>query len=122
MDFAIDHLQVGDWTVIAVVGEVDMATGPKLRDDVLGTLAAGSHHIVLDLSKVTFMDSSGLGALLGSHRRARLLEGEIRLAAPSYRVTEILRLTSLDRVFKIHPTVVEATGVDDNELRQFEAS
>jgi anti-sigma B factor antagonist len=122
MDFAIDHIQVGDWTVITVSGEVDMATGPKLRDDVLGALAAGNHRIVLDLSKVTFMDSSGLGALLGSHRRARLLEGEIRLAAPSYRVTEILRLTSLDRVFTIHPTVAEATGVDANELRQPEAS
>lgn len=121
MDFAISQARVGEWVVIAVSGEVDMATGPSLRDDILAAFAAGNHRIVLDLSAVTFMDSSGLGALLGSHRRARLMEGEIKLAAPSSRVQEILRLTNLDRVFDVHPTVAEATG-DGDEVVQPEAS
>jgi len=122
MDFGISTTNQGDWVVMAVSGEVDMATGPALRDNLLSVLAAGTHRIVLDLSAITFMDSSGLGALLGSQRRARLLEGEIRLAAPSERVVEILRLTNLDRVFDVHPTVAAATGVDEDVLREPEAS
>jgi anti-sigma B factor antagonist len=115
MDFAISHQDLGAWTVVTVSGEVDMATGPTLRDDLLGVLARGGHRVVLDLSKVTFMDSSGLGALLGGHRRARLLDGEIRLAAPSARVLEILRLTNLDRVFDLYLTVAAAAEHDASE-------
>jgi anti-sigma B factor antagonist len=122
MDFGISTTISGEWVVVAVSGEVDMATGPALRDNLLSVLADGTPRIVLDLSGVTFMDSSGLGALLGSQRRARLLDGEIRLGAPSDRVLEILRLTNLDRVFDVHPTVAAATGADGAETRKPEAS
>jgi anti-sigma B factor antagonist len=115
MDFTIAHEDLGDWVVVTVSGEVDMATGPILRDDLLGVLARGNHRVVLDLSNVTFMDSSGLGALLGGHRRARLLGGEVRLAAPSERVLEILRLTNLDRVFPLSLTVAAAAEPDLSE-------
>jgi anti-sigma B factor antagonist len=124
MDFMIAHEDLGDWVVVTVSGEVDMATGPTLRDDLLGVLARGNHRVVLDLSNVTFMDSSGLGALLGGHRRARLLGGEVRLAAPSERVLEILRLTNLDRVFPLYLTVGAAVELDlsEAEVRQSAAS
>jgi anti-sigma B factor antagonist len=117
MQFSISHAQRGAWTVVTVSGEVDMATGPALRDDVAGVLTAGSKRIVLDLSGVTFMDSSGLGALISIHRRARLLEAEVRLGAPSERVAEILRLTSLHRVFKVHSTLAGAADDDAVEAR-----
>jgi anti-sigma B factor antagonist len=124
MDFAISHQDLGEWTVVTVSGEVDMATGPTLRDDLLSVLARGNHHVVLDLSNVTFMDSSGLGALLGGHRRAHLLDGEIRVAAPSERVLEILRLTNLDRVFNLYLTVAAAAeqAASEDEMRRSAAS
>ncbi len=118
MEFDISHAHRGEWTVVAVSGDVDMATGPGLRDDLLGILAAGSKRIVLDLSGVTFMDSSGLGAVIGTYRRARLLQADMRLAAPSERVVEILRLTNLHRVFVLHATVADAAADDGGEVRR----
>jgi anti-sigma B factor antagonist len=124
MDFAISHQDLGAWVVVTVSGEIDMATGPTLRDNLLGVLARGDHRVVLDLSNVTFMDSSGLGALLGGHRRAQLLDGEIRIAAPSERVLEILRLTNLDRVFDLYLTVAAAAEQDvgEEDVRRSAAS
>lgn len=104
-----------DCTVVAVRGELDIASAPALRTELLGLLGPHARRIVVDLSEVTFCDSSGLAVLVGASRRAWLLGGVLRLAAPAPPVTAVLRLTGLDRHFEIFPTVQAAVTNDTAE-------
>lgn len=90
-------------TVIAVRGELDIATTAGLRDRILTILADTSTPVVIDLSAVTFCDASGLALLVGTQRRARLHGVAVTLAAPRPAVRKLLRVTGLDRAFVIHP-------------------
>ena len=62
---------IDQWTILHVVGEVDMATGPQLRQEIVREVSQGSSHIVVDLQNVDFIDSTGLGILVGGVKRAR---------------------------------------------------
>jgi anti-sigma B factor antagonist len=69
--------------------------------------------LVLDLSEVRYVDSGGLGALVGVLTSTRAAGGDLRLAAPNERVSRVLKTTHLDRVFHIHPTAEEAVKAVD---------
>lgn len=73
-------------------------------------VGAGSNRIVVDLEAAEFVDSSGLGALVGGLKSTRQAGGDLRIAAVPANVQTVLRLTNLDRVLHIHPTVSEALG------------
>jgi anti-sigma B factor antagonist len=64
MDLGIDVTDRGDWAVLAVRGEIDVATAPQLREELLELVSAGRKQIVVDLSGVDFLDSTGLGVLV----------------------------------------------------------
>jgi anti-anti-sigma factor len=98
------------YTVVTISGEVDIASAPGLREQLLGLLRPGASRIVIDLSGVTFCDASGLAVLVGASRRAGLLDGVLRLAAPAPLMATVLRLTGLDSRFEIFATVPEAIG------------
>ena len=98
------------YTIVAISGELDIASVPALRERLLGLLRPDASRIVIDLSGVTFSDASGLAMLVGVGRRADLLDGVLRLAAPTPLVVTVLRLTGLDSRFEIFATVAEATG------------
>ena len=98
----------GDWRVVTVNGEIDVHTGPALRDHLLSAFAQGDAALVVDLSRVSFLDSSGLGVLVTAHKRARTTDGELRIAACRPPVATIFQITALDRAFCIYPTVQEA--------------
>src|SRR5215211_5239263 len=107
MDVATDVTEDGV-AVVRAQGRLNMAAAPQLRS-VLGDLAAaGRSHIVVDLSSVTFIDSSGLGALIGGLKTARQADGDLRIAAPSEQVITALGLTNLDRVLRPHQSVDDA--------------
>lgn len=119
VDAVVFDLQVSEragWTVLAVVGELDLANAPKVRQSVihvLGTAAPGGdgqvpRRLVIDLTGVDFLDSSGLGVLIGAHRRVRAAGGELRLVANDQRIRDLFRETDLDRVFTVCPTVDDA--------------
>jgi anti-sigma B factor antagonist len=95
----------GDWRVVTVNGEIDVHTGPALRDHLLSVFAHGEDTVVVDLSQVSFLDSSGLGVLVSAHKRARATDGELRIAACRPQVATIFQITALDRAFCIYPTV-----------------
>lgn len=100
-----------DVTIAEVVGELDIASAPALREQLLGLLRPGSSRLVIDLSKVTLCDASGLAVLVGTDRRARLLGGFLRLAAISPLVGEALQITGLHRTLAVYPTAqAAATG------------
>ena len=100
----------GGYTVVTISGELDIASAPVLREQLLGLLRPGASRIVIDLSGVIFCDASGLAVLVGASRRAGLLDGVLRLAAPTPLTATVLRLTGLDSRFEIFATVPEAVG------------
>jgi anti-sigma B factor antagonist len=73
-----------------------------------GRLDEGGPRIVVELSAVTFMDSSGLGALVGALKTARQAGGDLRIAAPSEQVVMVLQLSNLDRVLTLFDTAGDA--------------
>ncbi len=98
----------GGYTVVSLSGELDVACTPVLREQLLGVLRPRASRLVIDLSDVSFCDASGLAVLVGTGRRARLLGGVLRLAAPSPAVVSALRLGGLLGQFDVFPTVLAA--------------
>jgi len=106
-------LEIKTWrdagrTVVEVTGEVDAYTAAKLREQLVGLSRGGHHRLVLDMAAVAFMDSSGLGVLVGAAKRARVGGGEVVIAGAADHILSVLRITGLTRVFPIFPTVAEA--------------
>ena len=99
-----------DFTIVTLSGEIDIARVPVLREQLLGLLRPGASRLVVDLSGVTFCDASGLAVLVGAARRAGLLGGFLRLAAPAPLISTVLRLTGLDSRFEIFAAVPDAIG------------
>jgi anti-sigma B factor antagonist len=110
IDLALERKTESGWGVLAVEGEVDLYTSPQLRDAVNGMIEEGHGRIVLDLTNVGFMDSSGLGVLVTALKRIRERAGSLALVCPEGSVHKVLTITGLDKVFPIHRSVAEATA------------
>jgi anti-anti-sigma factor len=100
----------GDTTIAELTGELDIASASALRERLLSLLRPGSSRLVVDLSKVSFCDASGLAVLVNTGRRAKLLGGFLHLAAVSPPVGQVLNITGLRRQFAIFPTVQAASA------------
>ncbi len=94
--------------VLVLDGEVDVYTAPSLREALIEQIESGCADIVVDMEKVGFIDSSGLGVLVGGLRRAKERSGSIRLVCTRESILKIFRITGLDKVFPIFTTVEEA--------------
>jgi anti-sigma B factor antagonist len=99
-DLRVDVLSTAP-LVVAVSGEIDIASAPKLREELLGALGRHGSRLALDLGGVTFMDCAGVSALLAARRHARLEGGWVRVARASRRADNILLLTGLHREFAL---------------------
>ncbi|WP_433364844.1 STAS domain-containing protein [Streptosporangium sp. CA-115845] len=88
-------------TVIHLYGEIDVFTSAALRERLLRALRRGANPLILDLSGVSFFDTSGLAVLVGIQRRARSLGVTFELSAPRHQTAALLRVTGLDRTFTI---------------------
>ncbi|MGH3412863.1 MAG: STAS domain-containing protein [Marmoricola sp.] len=89
-------------TVVAVGGEIDVYTAPRLRDRITELVAAGDHDLVINLQKVDFLDSTGLGVLVGGLKKVRAHDGSMELVCSQDRLLKIFRITGLAKVFTIH--------------------
>ncbi|KQT89224.1 anti-anti-sigma factor [Marmoricola sp. Leaf446] len=98
----------GGVTVVRAPDRLDMVAAPKLKQLVDRTVQEGDGRVVVDLGGTSFVDSSGLGALIGGLKTARQAGGDLRIAAAGEQVTMVLRLTNLDRILKPHPGVEDA--------------
>ena len=110
MDLDIGTSVVDGRTVVQVVGEIDVYTAPQLRERLDAEIDAGRYDVVVYLSGVTFMDSTGLGVLVGRLKQIRLNDGSMRLVCAHDRVLKVFVITGLDKVFAIYPTVGEAVA------------
>ena len=97
-------------TVVAPRGRLDMASAPEFRESVKRLVESGSIHLVVDLHEVSFVDSSGLGAIVGGLKAARNVGGELRIARANQQVLLVLDLTSLNRVLTPYETVEDAAA------------
>jgi anti-sigma B factor antagonist len=109
MDLLVTTSVVGDKSVAAVSGEIDVYTAPTLREKLVDLVDSGATDIVVEMSQVGFCDSTGLGALVAALNYARDRTAVLSLAAPQERVLKVLRITGLDQVFTVHPSVAAAT-------------
>lgn len=102
--------QRGDLTVIAVKGEVDLYTAPSLKERIADLVSGGKTKLAVELAGVEFMDSTGLGVLIGALKRCREAGGSLSLVAPREPVIKVLSITGLDKVFPIHDDVERAAS------------
>jgi anti-sigma B factor antagonist len=108
MDLGLVVHEEGEWTVLVVSGEIDIATAPSLREKLHSLLAEGKRHLVIDLDEVTFLDSTALGVLVGVLKRARTEGGELRIVCNQPRVRKVFEITRLDSAFDLCTSVEDA--------------
>ncbi len=110
MDLELVTRQEGDATVVSATGEVDVFTAPSLDERLSSLQEAGTHRIVVDLSAVSFLDSTGLGVLVKGLKRARESGGWIRLVVTTDRIRKIFAITGLDAAMPIFDTTSAAAA------------
>ncbi len=109
-DLSIHVHVVDDVRVFALTGSLDIATSPTVRAALVSESERGSHRLIVDLTHVDFLDSTGLGALIGGQRRAKEFDGEVRLVAKEGQILRLLRITGLLKVFSVYPTLEAAVA------------
>src|SRR5689334_14487449 len=110
MELSLSTRTVADRRVLDVGGEIDVYTAPQLRERLIALVENGARQVVVDLTRVEFLDSTGLGVLVGALKRLRAVHGDLSLVCAQERLLKIFRITGLDRVFTIHDSVETATS------------
>ena len=108
VDLTLATNEVDGATIIAVGGEIDVYTAPKLRDKITELVADGVYDIIVDMEAVEFLDSTGLGVLVGGLKKVRAHDGSLQLVCNQDRLLKIFRITGLAKVFVIHETAEAA--------------
>ena len=108
VDLTLETRDVDGRTIVAVGGEIDVYTAPKLRDTITELVAGGTYHLVVDMEAVEFLDSTGLGVLVGGLKKVRAHDGSLQLVCNQDRLLKIFRITGLAKVFVIHESAEAA--------------
>ena len=110
VDLSVTSREQGGRTVVEVGGEIDVYTAPVLRERLNDLVGEGHHHLIVDMQTVDFLDSTGLGVLVGGLKRVRAHDGSLHLVCTQEKILKVFRITGLTKVFPIHPTVDEAVA------------
>ncbi len=97
--FALSCEIDGSRAVMRLVGELDLGSAPRLREQIVGVVDAGVVDLVLDLAELEFIDSSGLSVLVMALKRLRERDGDLRLRSVPAQTRRVLAVSGLDRVF-----------------------
>ncbi len=108
MDLKLGHYNKDGIEVVDVGGEIDIYTAPRLRELLIDLASKNSYQLIVNMDKVEFLDSTGLGVLIGTLKRVRAHDGSLDLVCTRERILKIFRITGLTKVFGIHETVEQA--------------
>jgi anti-sigma B factor antagonist len=121
-EFRLDIVgPIGDCAVLQVTGEVDVYTAPMLREQMRELAAKGAVHLIADLGRVDFLDSTGLGALVGGLKRLREAGGSLALVVTAPRILRIFQITGLTKVLTAQRSVEDAITADPHWQRTAES-
>src|SRR6266540_3092990 len=108
MDLEVETQTRGDASVLVLRGEIDVYTAPRLRQTIVDLVDGGATRIVVDMEKVDFLDSTGLGVLVEGLKRIKNREGSLAIVATQDKILKIFDITGLNKAFAIHATVDDA--------------
>jgi anti-sigma B factor antagonist len=110
MGLEITHRSEDVFDIVSPRGEIDLATQGALRQVLEELIATGRAHLVVDLADTTFLDSTGLGALIGARRRTHAMNGSFAIICDNPRMRRLFEMTRLDLVFRVHETFDDWSG------------
>ena len=110
MDLEVETEQRDRWSVISLRGEIDVYTAPRLRQALIDLIEGGKSDILVDMSRVDFLDSTGLGVLVGGLKRVKAKDGSLEIVATQDKILKIFEITGLSKVFPIHDSVETAVS------------
>jgi anti-sigma B factor antagonist len=105
----VDHYTTNGWTVLTLTDEVDICTSPAIREAVLRLLTQGHRHFVLDLCRVTFLDSMGLGMTVAITKHIQAHAGSLLFTCADDHILKVFRTGGLRAVYTFRDSVGEAT-------------
>lgn len=117
LKLSVDHGTPGA-TVIAIGGEIDVYTAPDLREKLSTLIERGTYRLILDMEGVEFLDSTGLGVLIGGLKRVRAHDGSMDIVCTQSRILRIFNITRLDKVFDIYETAEDAQAARSHERQR----
>jgi anti-sigma B factor antagonist len=113
--FRVELLRPSDEVaVVEASGELDFFTGSEFSACLASAIGSGAGRVVVDLTQVTFIDSSALGTLIGAARQSAQQTNELMIVCPPGNVARIIAISGLSRVFAIYATREEALGTERN--------
>jgi anti-sigma B factor antagonist len=118
VELKLGHYSKDGIEVVDVEGEIDISTAPRLRELLVDLVSQGNYQLIVNLDKVGFLDSTGLGVLVGGVKRVRAHDGSLDLVCTRERILEILRITGLTKVFGIHQSVDQAIAAKKPPVRK----
>jgi anti-sigma B factor antagonist len=108
VDLKLGHYSKDGIEVVDVEGEIDIYTAPRLRELLIDLVSKDNYQLVVNMDKVEFVDSTGLGVLVGGLKRVRAHDGSLDLVCTRERILRIFRITGLTKVFGIYRSVDQA--------------
>ena len=115
MDLKLCHYSKDGIEVVTVEGGIDIYTAPRLRELLIDLVGKNNYQLVVNLEKVGFLDSTGLGVLVGGLKRVRAHDGSLDLVCTQEQILRIFRITGLTKVFGIYQTVDQAIAARKGE-------
>ena len=110
VDLDVSTREEGGRVVVVAIGEVDVFTAPQLDAELSRLTADGRTELVVDLSRVDFLDSTGLSVLVKTLKRVREADGHLDVVVTVERVAKVFRITGLDQLIPLHASVADALG------------
>jgi anti-sigma B factor antagonist len=114
VEFSVSQKSVGSYSLVEVRGEIDVFSAPGLKDALTALIDSGAPAVIIDLSQVAFLDSTGLGALVAARSEATDKGGRLPIVCDLERILKLFRITGLESHFEIHPSVDAAVQALDS--------
>jgi anti-sigma B factor antagonist len=110
--FQVTVDQRGPWFVVGVVGELDLASAPELRQQLVRLINQGATRLIIDLRATDFIDSIGLGVIIGALKRLPPASGQLAVLCTTHRIRTVFEATRLDTIIPLYDDLDELVGAD----------